>query len=61
MKVKPSECLYFGDTNTDMRTGLGAGLTTVGVTWGFRDRKELEAFHPSFIIDHPRQVLEQIL
>ena len=61
LKVKPSECLYFGDTNTDMRTGLGAGLTTVGVTWGFRDRKELEAFHPSFIIDHPRQVLEQIL
>lgn len=61
LKVKPSECLYFGDTNTDMRTGLGAGLTTVGVTWGLRDRKELEAFHPSFIIDHPRQVLEQIL
>lgn len=59
--VKPEECLYFGDTNTDMKTGTGAGLTTVGVTWGFRDRQELEAFHPSFIIDRPGQVWEQII
>lgn len=61
LKAEPEECLYFGDTNTDMKTGLGAGLITVGVTWGFRGRDELEAFHPQYIIDHPRQVLEEIL
>lgn len=61
LKAEPEECLYFGDTNTDMKTGLGAGLITVGVTWGFRGREELEAFHPQYIIDHPRQVLEEIL
>ncbi|MBS5958124.1 MAG: HAD family hydrolase [Clostridiales bacterium] len=54
--VKPSECLYFGDTNTDMKTGIHAGMDTVGVTWGFRDQKELETFHPSFIIDHPEKI-----
>lgn len=59
--VKPEHCLYFGDTNTDMQTGLGAGLTTVGVTWGFRDRAELESFHPQHVIDEPREVLEHIL
>lgn len=59
--VAPEECLYFGDTNTDMKTGLGAGLTTVGVTWGFRDREELESFHPQHIISHPSQVWEWIL
>ena len=59
--VKPEECLYFGDTNTDMKTGLGAGLITVGVTWGFRDREELEAYHPQFVIEHPREVFERIL
>lgn len=59
--VKPEECLYFGDTNTDMKTGLGAGLQTVGVTWGFRDREELESFHPQYIISHPDEVFEQIL
>ncbi len=59
--VRKEECLYFGDTNTDMRTGLGAGLTTVGVTWGFRGREELEAFHPQYVIDYPKQVFEMIL
>lgn len=59
--IAPEECLYFGDTSTDMKTGLNAGLVTVGVTWGFRDRKELESYHPSYIISHPREVLEKIL
>lgn len=57
----PEHCLYFGDTNTDMQTGLGAGLTTVGVTWGFRDRAELESFQPQYVIDHPGEVLEDIV
>lgn len=60
-QVKPEECLYLGDTNTDMKTGLGAGLITIGVTWGFRGRKELEAFHPQYIIDCPKEVLARIL
>ena len=29
------------DTNTDMQTGKSAGMYTIGVTWGFRDRSEL--------------------
>ena len=59
--AKPEECLYFGDTNTDMKTGLGAGLITVGVTWGFRPKEELEAFHPHFIIQNPLEVFEKVL
>lgn len=54
--VKPSECLYFGDTNTDMKTGINAGMDTVGVLWGFRDRAELEAFKPKYIISHPDEI-----
>lgn len=56
--AKPEECLYFGDTNTDMRTGKAAGMDTIGVTWGFRGRKELEEFHPAHIVDTPGQVIE---
>lgn len=55
--VKPEECMYFGDTNTDMNTGLGAGLITVGVTWGFRDREELESYHPQHVIDEPGEAI----
>lgn len=58
--VTPEECFYFGDTNTDMQTGLSAGVITVGVTWGFRERAELEAFHPQYVIDHPEEVLEYL-
>lgn len=51
------ECVYVGDTSTDMETGKAAGLYTVGVTWGFRDRQELEAAHADQIITHPSQLL----
>ncbi len=54
--AKPSECLYFGDTNTDMRTGINAGMDTAAVTWGFRERAELEAFQPKYIINHPSEI-----
>ena len=49
--MKKEECLYFGDTNTDMMTGHNAGLYTVGVTWGFRPRAELEEYKADCIID----------
>ena len=56
--ARPEECLYFGDTNTDMQTGNAAGMFTVGVTWGFRPRKELEENGAMFVIDRPEQLLE---
>lgn len=49
----PKECLYFGDTNTDMKTGKAAGMTTVAVLWGFRGREELEQFEPDYMIETP--------
>lgn len=54
--INNSECLYIGDTNTDMKTGIGAGVDNIGVTWGFRDRKELEEFNPKYIVDHPSEI-----
>ena len=51
-----SECLYFGDTNTDMLTGHNAGVTAVGVTWGFRPRTELEEYEADIIIDSAKDI-----
>lgn len=55
--AEPEECLYFGDTDTDMQTGKNAGMPTVGVLWGFRGREELESFHPEYLIDRPEEMI----
>ena len=34
--LSPQECLYVGDTATDMQTAVRAGMIPVGVLWGFR-------------------------
>lgn len=54
----PQECLYCGDTNTDMDTGKAAGMFTIGVTWGFRPRTELEEHHADKIVDQPSEILQ---
>ena len=60
LEVSPKECLYIGDTNTDMKTGISAGMDTVGVTWGFRTREELESYKPKYIIDSPKEIIDII-
>ncbi len=60
MKLLPytkDECLYIGDTAVDMETGAAAGLTTVGVLWGFRERTELEEAGATHIIAKPAELL----
>lgn len=61
LHVRPEECLYFGDTNTDMKTGHAAGMTVVGVLWGFRSREELEALAPAYLIERPQEIIERCL
>ena len=60
LKVKGVDILYLGDTATDMKTGKNAGVFTVGVLWGFRDRAELEEGGADVIIDFPQQLLEYL-
>ena len=58
--VKPDEVAYFGDTAVDIQTAHNAGFLSVGVTWGFRSRKELVDSGAEIIIDHPQEILERI-
>jgi phosphoglycolate phosphatase len=41
--VAPGDCAFVGDTSVDMDTARGAGMVSVGVTWGFRGVEELQA------------------
>lgn len=56
--VKPEECMYVGDTKTDMLTGKAAGMFTVGALWGFRDRAELENNGADIIAQRPADLLK---
>lgn len=58
--VTREECLYMGDTNTDMETAANAGLDAVGAVWGFRGREELETFHPKFMAEQPLDVAKML-
>lgn len=56
LNVSENECLYIGDTNTDMKTGKNAKIDTIGVTWGFRPREELEMYNPKYIVNDPIEI-----
>ena len=56
--VTLSECMYVGDTKTDMETGNAAKMHTVGVLWGFRDRRELESNGAEVIAEKPQDLLK---
>lgn len=55
-KVQEEETLYVGDSGVDMQTAINAGVTSCGVTWGFRPRTELESFHPDRIVDNAEEI-----
>lgn len=60
LDVAPDRIAYVGDTATDMRTAVGAGMYPVGVLWGFRDEKELQDNGASVIIAEPRELLQVV-
>ena len=54
--MAPADTLYVGDSGVDMQTAINAGVTSCGVTWGFRPRTELEAFHPDYIVERTKDI-----
>ncbi len=55
------EVLYVGDSGVDMQTAVNSGVTSVGVTWGFRDRKELQENGAQYIADEPYEIMKWVV
>jgi phosphoglycolate phosphatase len=55
--VPPAEFVYLGDSNTDMKTAIAAGMHPVGALWGFRDADELIASGARTLIQRPAELL----
>ena len=56
----PEECVYVGDSEVDIQTAKNAGIPCVTVSWGFRDREDLEKAGATHFAD-TREDLARIL
>lgn len=52
-----AQVLYVGDSGVDMETARRACVTSCGVTWGFRSRRELEDHYADLIVSVPDDIL----
>ncbi|WDF68325.1 HAD family hydrolase [Sphingobacterium oryzagri] len=60
LQITKENCYYIGDSSVDMLTATHAGVTAVGVTWGFRTEDELRQHGAKFIIHEPASLLHII-
>jgi phosphoglycolate phosphatase len=58
--VESNRIAYVGDTNTDMKTAVGASFYAIGVSWGFRPESELRE-HGAKEVVHCAQQLQDLL
>lgn len=56
----PETTLMIGDTSYDMAMACAAGVTAIGVAWGYHDAAELRRAGAHHISDHPRDILDLI-
>ena len=55
--VSPDDTYFIGDSEVDVITGKNAGMVSVAVSWGFRERRVLEEAMPDFIFDTREELL----
>lgn len=59
--VEPADCIFVGDTDIDMKTGKAAGMTPVGVPWGFRSVEELQENGAETVVTTSREIADFVL
>lgn len=59
-EINNDECVFIGDSNVDIYTGINAKMKTIGVTWGFRTYDELKDAGATYVVNHPSEIKEII-
>lgn len=57
LDILPGRFVYLGDTDTDMRTAVAAGMFPAGALWGFRTAEELNANGAQALLKKPQELL----
>lgn len=58
LDVNPEETIFVGDTNVDIQTAINANMKAIGVSWGFRDKKELWDAGAEYVLEKPLDLLK---
>lgn len=58
LNLEKANCIFVGDSDTDIITAKNAGLKSIGVLWGFRDRETLEKAEADFVISRTEDILK---
>ena len=59
--VNPSECIYVGDHIRDIQAGKAANMYTVACRFGYVGNEVLENWQADSIIEHPKELMQQII
>jgi phosphoglycolate phosphatase len=54
--VRPEDCLFIGDSPTDMEAGRRAGVKTCAVLWGYGQREEMARWEPDYWLERPSEL-----
>lgn len=61
LSVRREDAVYIGDTEIDLKTAENGGMQVIGVTWGFRGRRFLEAHGARMIAETAEEAGRMIL
>jgi HAD superfamily hydrolase (TIGR01549 family) len=56
-QLNPTESVMIGDAKYDLQMVKAAGVKTCGVTWDAFDVESLKREHPTFLLEHPLQLV----
>ncbi len=55
--VEPSQCVYFGDSASDMRAAHNAGMYAAACAWGYPTIEMLKEGEPDVMLSSPEEIL----
>ncbi len=58
--VSPLQCLFITDTVGDIREAAEADVSSIAVSWGYHDPKDLLAEKPQAVVESPAALVEEI-
>jgi phosphoglycolate phosphatase len=58
--AKPSNCIFVGDSDVDVKTAHNAGMVSIAVTWGYRSEQVLREAGADYIVTDTEGLIDVI-